>query len=225
MYGDDSVRTLLVTRYASVVLDADSTIAGIEGIDWLAARRGAAVQQQVEELTARAMNGEVALEAVYERRLAIIGATAADLLALSAAYLATIASGAREAILALHEAGVAVYVVSGGLRPALLPMTRSLGIADARVHAVEPVVGADGCIRGAAATPLLTQAGKAAVVAALQLARPALAVGDGATDAAMRPAVDAFAAYVGFVRRDAVVARADIVLESFAGLVALVVAP
>jgi phosphoserine phosphatase len=42
-----------------------------------------------------------------------------------------------------------------------------------------------------------------------------LAVGDGATDLAMRPSVDAFAAYTGFVRRDAVVARADVTVTSF----------
>jgi hypothetical protein len=36
----------------------------------------------------------------------------------------------------------------------------------------------------------------------------------------MAPAVDAFAAYIGFVRRDAVVAGADVVFDSFASLVA-----
>ena len=63
-------------RYASVVLDADSTIAGIEGIDWLAARHGAEVRRAVESLTTQAMNGQVPLESVYDRRLAVIGANA-----------------------------------------------------------------------------------------------------------------------------------------------------
>ena len=49
-----------------------------------------------------------------------------------------------------------------------------------------------------------------------------LAVGDGATDLAMRPAVDGFAAFVGFVRRDVVVRGADAVLESFDQLLELV---
>jgi hypothetical protein len=42
-----------------------------------------------------------------------------------------------------------------------------------------------------------------------------LAVGDGATDLAVRPAVDAFAAFTGFVRRDAVVRAADFELSTF----------
>lgn len=207
-------------RYAAVVLDADSTIAGIEGIDWLAARRGADVQRAVESLTARAMNGELALEDVYGERLRVIGATADDVNALAGAYLAAVAPGAADAITALQAAGIAVHIVSGGLRPALLPMTRSLGIADVRVHAVEPVADGDGVFRSAAPSPLTTQLGKAEVVRALALPGPVLAVGDGATDLAMAPAVDTFAAYIGFMRRDAVVAGADFVFDSFASLVA-----
>lgn len=203
-----------------MVLDADSTISGIEGIDWLAARRGAEVQRAVELLTSRAMNGEVPLETVYDHRLAIIGASADDLRALSDAYEAAVAPGAADAITALHAAGVIVHVVSGGLRPALLPMTRALGIADDRVHAVEPIADAQGRYTSAAPSPLATQSGKHVVITALSLARPVLGVGDGATDLAMLPAVDAFAAYTGFVRRDAVVAGATLVLDSFAALVA-----
>ncbi len=207
-------------RYASVVLDADSTLAGIEGIDWLAARRGPEVQRQVEALTTRAMNGELALEAVYGERLHAIAPTAADVAALADAYQAALAPGAADAIAALRAAGVVVHVVSGGLRPALLPMTRALGITDARVHAVEPVADVDGRLTSTRPTPLTTQVGKRDVVRALALPRPVLAVGDGATDLAMASVVDVFAAYIGFVRRDAVVAGAALVLDSYAALVA-----
>ncbi|HEY3287375.1 MAG TPA: HAD-IB family phosphatase [Gemmatimonadaceae bacterium] len=207
-------------RYASVVLDADSTIAGIEGIDWLAAQRGPEVQRAVEALTHRAMNGELALEDVYGERLRVIGATDEDLVALALAYRRSVAPGAADAITALRAAGIAVHVISGGLRPALLPMTRALGVEDACVHAVDPVRDATDRLTSAAPTPLTTQAGKCDVVRQLSLPRPILAVGDGATDLAMAPAVDAFAAYIGFVRRDAVVAGAALVLDSFAALVA-----
>lgn len=206
-------------RYASIVLDADSTIAGIEGIDWLAARRGAEVQRAVEALTTRAMDGELPLESVYGERLRVIRPTAADIAALADAYVHAVAAGAPDAITALQHAGIVVHVVSGGLRPALLPMTRALGIADDRVHAVEPVAGPDGVFTATAPSPLTTQRGKADVVRALSLPRPSLAVGDGSTDVAMASATDAFAAYIGFVRRDAVVAQASIVLDSFAALV------
>ena len=64
--------------------------------------------------------------------------------------------------------------------------------------------------------------GKLTVVRGLSLPRPILAVGDGNTDLAAKPAVDAFAAYVGYVRRETVVAGADFVIASFAEIAELV---
>lgn len=211
-----------MTRYASVILDADSTLASLEGIDWLGGLRGADVEARVAALTDDAMAGRVPLEEVYGRRLDIIAPTSAELEALAVAYVEALAPGAAAAVARLRDAGVALRVVSGGLRPALLPLTRALGFADAHVHAVEVELGPDGAFRRVLPTPLVTQAGKPALVEGLALPRPALAVGDGMTDLAMKPVVDAFAAFVGVVRRPAVVAGADHVLDSFDALAALV---
>jgi phosphoserine phosphatase len=209
-----------VRRYASVVLDADSTLVGIEGIDWLAARRDQAIQQQVESLTTRTMDGDWVLDDVYPRRIELIRPTTLDLRALSHAYVAALAPGAADAVAALQAAGIAVHVISGGLRTALLPMTRTLGIGDECVHAVDLLFDAEGRYQRLVATPLVTQGGKAVVLEQLHLRRPMLAVGDGSTDLAMASIADTFAAYIGFVRRDPVVARASLVLDSFAALVA-----
>ena len=42
-------------RFGTVVLDVDSTISGIEGIDWLASRRGEIISRRVSSLTEEAM--------------------------------------------------------------------------------------------------------------------------------------------------------------------------
>lgn len=209
-------------RFATVVLDADSTLAGIEGVDWLASLRGAEVARQVEALTGDAMAGRVPLDAVYGRRLELIAPTRHEVEALSEAYLAAVAPGAGAAVASLRSAGVEVRVVSGGLRPALLGLARSLGIPDGHVEGVEVRFDRDDRYDGIRPSPLATQTGKAEVVRALDLRGPVLAVGDGATDLAMRPAVDAFAAYVGFVRREEVALAADHVVSSFAEVAALV---
>jgi phosphoglycolate phosphatase-like HAD superfamily hydrolase len=60
------------------------------------------------------------------------------------------------------------------------------------------------------------------VLERLDIARPVLMVGDGATDLAARDVVDKFAAYTGFVSRDNVVEGADFVLDSFAKLAQMV---
>ncbi|MBX9928428.1 MAG: HAD-IB family phosphatase [Gemmatimonadaceae bacterium] len=209
--------------FASVVCDADSTLAGVEGIDWLAGRRGAAVAAAVAELTDDAMAGRVALDAVYGERLARIRPTRADIAALGDAYVAALAPGAIATVHALSAAGVRVVIVSGGLRPALLPMTRALGIAERDLHAVDLVLDAHGAYEDFdRASPLATQGGKPRVLAALSLPAPVLAVGDGSTDVAMREAGATFAAFTGFVHRASVVAQAAVVLQDFDALRALV---
>ncbi|MDH5235490.1 MAG: HAD-IB family phosphatase [Gemmatimonadota bacterium] len=212
-----------MARFASVVLDADSTLAGIEGIDWLAERRSKAVAEESATLTAQAMEGGRPIDTIYAARLAKVRPSREMIAGLGAAYIRAVAPGAMDCVAALRAADVRVVIVSGGLRQALLPLARQLGVAAADVHAVDLLFDEAGeYARLADDQPLATQAGKEAMVRMLRLPAPVLAVGDGATDAAMRPAVDAFAAYVGFVRREAVVRVADHVLDSFAALTALV---
>lgn len=212
-----------MTRFAAVVLDVDSTLCTIEGIDWLAGRRDTSVAAAIAELTDRAMDGRIALDAVYGERLALVRPTRDEIAALADAYRAALSAGAAEAIARLRAAGVRVVLVSGGLREAILPVAADLGVAPADVHAVGVLHGGDGAYAGfEAASPLATAGGKRTVVERLALPRPALGVGDGMTDLAARPALDAFAAFSGVVRRDAVVREADHVLSTFDQLAELV---
>ena len=211
--------------YASVVLDVDSTLCGIEGIDWLAARRGPAAGARIAELTDRAMNGDLALDAVYGERLGAVRPTQDDLAALAAAYASALAPGAESAIARMRAAGRRIVLVSGGIRNAILPVARRLGIDETDVHAVNVLVDDEGEYETYDAhSPMTTAEGKRSVVAALDLPRRLAAVGDGATDLAIRPVADAFIAFTGYVRREPGVAGADAVVESFDQLVELVLA-
>ena len=206
-------------KYRALVLDVDSTVSGIEGIDWLAARRGPDVARRVLELTRRAMEGDaqVALEDVYASRLSEIRPRREDVDALSHAYLDHMAAGATESIARIRRAGVRVTLVSGGLRPALLRLASHLGLAESDLHAVSVEFDAAGAYVGYDRKSPLTHAdGKARVVSELGLPRPIVAVGDGATDLAMREVVDSFVAFTGFVSRPRVVARAEATAASFA---------
>jgi phosphoglycolate phosphatase-like HAD superfamily hydrolase len=90
---------------------------------------------------------------------------------------------------------------------------------------VSVAVGVDGEFESYdESSPMTTSDGKCTLVASLGLPRRVLAVGDGATDLAIKPVADAFAAFTGFVRREPVVAGADVVLDSFEQLVELVLA-
>ena len=209
--------------FASVVLDVDSTLSGIEGIDWLARGRDEVVAREIAELTDRAMRGELPLEQIYGARLAAIRPNLSDIRALSAAYIAAAAPGAHDAVRAMRAAGVRLVLVSGGLREAILPLARELGFNDSDVQAVSIRFDIDGHYAGFDdASPLTTSAGKAKAIGDLGLSRPVLMVGDGVTDLAARSAVQQFAAFTGFVSRDSVVAQADEVVGSFQALQNLV---
>jgi phosphoserine phosphatase len=194
-------------RFASVVVDVDSTLCGIEGVDWLAQLRGEEIARQSVMLTERAMNGEIPIDKVYGERLALIRPTRTEVERLAKAYRETMAPTAPAAVAALQTAGVRVVLISGGFRQAIAPLAGDLRV---ELHAVDlhwddagEYVGFD------TTSPLATQSGKLQLVRTLALPRPTLAMGDGSTDATMRAAVDEFAAFTGFARRDAVVAVAD----------------
>ncbi|MGI8618470.1 MAG: HAD-IB family phosphatase [Gemmatimonadaceae bacterium] len=212
-------------RFSSVILDVDSTLSGIEGIDWIAARRNPEVARQVARLTAEAMSGRRTLNEVYGARLGAVKPTAADLADLAEAYWDNAAPGAADAIGRMLAAGVRLDVVTSGFHDAIAPFAARLGLPKGCVHAVRVSFDSRGNYSAFdAAAPLVVQGGKRIVAEALRLKRPVLAVGDGVTDAEIRPVADAFAAYTGFVRRDSVVAIADFTVGSFAEVERLVLA-
>jgi phosphoserine phosphatase len=209
-------------RFKTVVFDVDSTLAIIEGIDWLATLRDEATARESEALTNQAMAGELPIDAVYTRRLAAIRPTGAELLMLGDAYRETIVPGMTELVRALLDAGVHVHMLSGGLRASIIPLALYLGVAADRVHAVSLARDEDGTFSLLDGEQrLATQQGKPQVVHALQLRGPVAMVGDGSTDAAVRGVVDAFFAFTAVARREKVVAVADAEANSVDALYAL----
>jgi phosphoserine phosphatase len=205
-----------MSRFNSVVLDVDSTLSGIEGIDWLAGLRGAEVEAWSAELTARAMEGKLAIEAVYRERMQAVKPAMAEIERLGRAYVERIAPHARETLTELRARGIDLVMVSGGLREAILPLAKELGVDEQRVHAVSVFFDEEGNYAGFDERSLLTrQNGKRTTVRDMGLRGPILAVGDGMTDCEIKPVVDSFAAFTGFTRREPVVQRADFVIENF----------
>ena len=212
-----------MTAFRSVILDVDSTVSRVEGIDWLAAQRDASVAATVVALTADAMESRVPLDDVYDRRLAIIRPTRDEIAQLATVYVEAAMPGVREAIAAWRAAGVRVVLVSGGLRDAILPLAEWLCLSPVDVYAVEIEYDERGvAVAARSDAALAARGGKPVVVASLALARPILAVGDGATDAELAPIVDRFLAFTGVARRASVVARAAGEVTDFASLIPIV---
>lgn len=200
-------------RYRSVLFDCDSTLSSIEGIEVLAKAHA----DEVARLTDAAMRGEVPLEQVYGRRLALVRPTRASLDALGREYVSALVSDAHEVVRALLAADVRVRIISGGLLPAVQAVARALGIAEQDVAAVDVRFDAHGEYAGFdEQSPLARAGGKRDVIEGWResLPAPVMLVGDGATDLEAQPVVDCFVAFAGVVARPPVIEGADVVVRA-----------
>lgn len=198
-------------NFRTVLLDCDSTLSAVEGIDELAVH----CRAEVELLTDAAMRGRIPLEEVYGRRLDLVRPTRTALEVLGRRYVDRLVPDARETIAALHVAGVDVRIISGGLLPAVLAVAHAVGVMPSRVAAVDLRFHPDGSYAGFdEASPLATAGGKRVAIERWNVDRPAMMVGDGSTDLEARPAVDLFVAFAGIIERPPVVNAADVVVRA-----------
>jgi phosphoserine phosphatase len=196
--------------YRTVVFDCDSTLSAIEGIDELAREH----KHEIVALTERAMRGELALEDVYAKRLALVQPSRAAIEAVGHRYVERALPHARELVRALHARAKRVCIVSGGLAIAVHALSDAFAIARRDVFAVETRHDPDGRYLGFDEhSPLSRSGGKIDVVAAIARATPGplCLVGDGATDLEAAVHAARFIAFAGVARRENVIARSKII--------------
>jgi phosphoserine phosphatase len=171
-----------IMSYDVICFDCDSTLSKIEGIDELAKRAG--VGAEMSRLTDLAMNGELPLEAVYSRRLATIRPDRAGIGWLADLYIAEAVTGVQEVFKTLLSQHKNVHIISGGLRQAILPLARFLGLPENHVHAVDIYFNSDDSYQGYDEnSPLARSGGKGELCRQLLKGKQALVmIGDGQTD-------------------------------------------
>lgn len=203
-----------------ICFDCDSTLSAIEGVDELARRRGPEAFARVEAMTNDAMDGRMALEDVFGRRLAIIRPSRADVEAVGRRCLETVEPTACATIAALRALGWTPAIVSGGFRQVIAPLAAALGID--RIEAVDLFFDAEGRYHGYDERfPTTRSGGKREVIARLKCEgapSQVVMVGDGVSDLETKPVVDRFIGFGRYVRRDVVRRGADVFIESLEAL-------
>jgi phosphoserine phosphatase len=204
-----------------LLLDCDSTLSSIEGIDELGRLRGPATFQAVEDMTNAAMNGGTPMEAIFARRLELIRPTAAELAAIGTKYIATVEPTAQATLAQLRAAGWKIAIVSGGFTQAIRPLADFLGIE--RVEAVTLRFHPDGSYAGFdESCPTCKSKGKNVVARRLRAEHRAdlvVMVGDGASDLEVKGDADIVVGFGRYAQRPKVVAGADKFIHSLAELV------
>ena len=197
-------------RKRILIADMDSTIIGAECIDEIADFAG--VKDRVAAITARAMAGEIGFEGALTERVALLEGLGEDVLERVMADRIHLTRGARALVRTMTAAGAATALVSGGFTWFTGRVAAAAGFGEHRANRLEI---ADGRLTGRAIPPILGRDAKRAALddlAARIGADPgsALALGDGANDAAM---VAAAGLGVGYRPKAALADVADAVIR------------
>lgn len=214
-----------------IFFDCDSTLSTIEGIDELARKKNKF--NEIKQLTDAAMDGEVHLQNVYDRRLDLLRPTRAEIRQLEHHYRETVVPDATDVVKTLRHANKALFIVSGGLLAAVRPFGEWLGIPGQNIRAVDVRYNLlsgqwwdyqqdlwgqrpDVEYLDPEETPLIESHGKANVVRELLGERVgrAMLIGDGVSDLAARPAVQAVVGFGGVVTRERVATESDVFIRA-----------
>ena len=200
-------------KFEIVCFDCDSTLSKIEGIDECAKRVG--LGAEMAKLTNAAMNGELPLEAVYQKRLELIRPNQQAINEIAELYIAQIVEGAAEVFQILQQHTKQIHIISGGLRQAILPLAAVLKIPASHVHAVDIYFNDDGSYRDFNQdSPLAKNGGKAAMCQVIcqslhSTPEKMVMIGDGKTDLEAQQIGVKVIGFGGVVAREIVAKNAD----------------
>ncbi|MDB4408656.1 HAD-IB family phosphatase [Akkermansiaceae bacterium] len=194
-----------------IAFDCDSTLSAIEGVDELARLAGPEVFAQVKELTNQAMNGEIAIEEVFARRLDLIKPTRDQCAQIGVLYIKHIEPTAKETIDALKADGWECLIISGGFTPCIEALATELGID--RIEAVPLTFSENNDYSGFDRDyPTTRNGGKPDIITSIiSKSSPdrIVMVGDGVSDLETQPTVNQFIAYAGYTPREKVTSQSQ----------------
>jgi phosphoserine phosphatase len=187
-----------------IIFDLDSTLVGIEGLDWLAKQKG--LEKEVVGLTRQAMEGEVKLEEVFSRKMELLAPSRRDLELLGQQYCQSVVEDAQEVIELLHFLEKEVWMMTGNFQLGAEMVAVQVGVSKNRVLANRAYHDEKGCYQGFDfGGPLSRSGGKIELVKKLNHdGRKVVFVGDGCNDLDVKDFVDLFIGYGGVVVREKV---------------------
>ena len=207
-------------NFEIICFDCDSTLSRIEGIDECAKTVG--LGSEMAALTNAAMNGELALEAIYQKRLDLIKPDKEAIKSLADLYISEMVTGVSEVFKTLHQQGKQIHIISGGLRQAILPLAKLLAVPENQVHAVDVLFNQDGSYQDFnQKSPLARTGGKAEICQQISASpETMILIGDGKTDLEVQQIGVKVIGFGGVARRDIVEQQADfyVIEQSLTGV-------
>lgn len=195
--------------FDAVVFDCDGTLSSVEGIVELAAWND--VESMVAELTEQAMGNTGMTPDIYSQRISATRPTKQQCLDLAKAYYEQRTPYIDEVLAHCRDQGVAVYIVSAGVNPAVTAFAEQLGIELSHVFAVDLSFDEQGrYVDFDHQSPMTTGGGKRLVIERIkQRHSRILYVGDGKNDLDVYDDVAQFVGYGGAYYRPAIEAQCE----------------
>lgn len=209
--------------YRNLILDFDSTLIKLEGLDELAKISFSSrpdkdlLVKKIEEITELGMNGELNFTESIQSRISLINASESDLHKLNLLLINSISDSVLLNSSFFEEFTDRIFIISGGFKQFIDPIGLKLGLNLDNIFANDFVIE-DEEIKGIDINnPLAFSGGKSKVLDTLNLDGKTLVVGDGYTDYLMVKSgfADSFVAFTENVHRHNAVINADHVVDSF----------
>lgn len=184
------------TNFSSILFDFDGTLSLIDGMDFLAELQG--LTDELQAINATSRNTFSITSERYKQRLELLKPHRQQLEKLVEAYTKQLVPGAAQVCESLNRLGKELYIISGGIRNAIVPVGRALRIPSDHIFGVEVHFDSTGAYGGYDSTsPLTGVHGKKQIIRNLAPAPPVAFVGDGSNDLSARDTVDRFIGYGG----------------------------
>jgi len=204
----------------AVCFDFDSTIVRQEGIDELARLKG--LYDEVFKITMNTMNGKISFDKSLSDRLKLINPSIYDIEDLNQRNIFSLSKNIDLLINNIQSRDIDIYIISGGLRQLILPITRTLNIPDNNVYANTILFDDRGEYNGIQHGILSKNHGKKTQIIELKNKyqyESIIMIGDGQTDLETKSVVDAFIGYGGVVERPYIKTNCEYYIENFRSLI------
>ena len=198
----------------AIIFDCDGTLSTIEGIDFLAEQNH--LGDHVKQLTAEAMGKTGINPELYQQRLDLVKPTRQQVQQLGHHYFAHKVLDSDTVIQVLTKLNKAIYIVSAGLKPAVLDFAKKLGVNENRVFAVNAEFDRNNhYCNFDHHSPLVHNDGKRVIVEQIKKQHTQLAyIGDGLNDLIVRSHVTRFIGYGGAYFRENIAAACEFYITS-----------
>lgn len=211
------------TEQKYYIIDFDSTITQVEGLDELAAIALAnhpdkeSVVNQIKSLTDQGMNGEISFEDALKQRIKLLKANKSHIETLVNFLKAKVTESFSRNQSFIKEYSDSIYIVSSGFKEFIVPVAVSLGFKESNIYANTFEFDAENNIVGVDQSNFLAQnGGKVKLLKSLNLDGHISVIGDGYTDYELRKEglANRFYAFIENVEREKVTKDADFVIKT-----------